>query len=315
MRQISRCGQPPPRFKIVSVRIHLGLVLTLSLLATPASADAPVVTWPGGAAQWARDLDRSGKLLRGAALNDSTGPADRHAALRQMRSGAECLHALALAAITPDSVYSGYLGIQPSPVPRQGQWGNRFVRTTSLVAMSCGMTNLVMGMKNADPEMRQTLGNVAGIVGGTGGMFNMVRPRPKPAPWVDPNEKMRMLIRDTQLRDVFSESSRRLRELAVEFASIAPDSAMPDSAAAELTHRYAGAVDRVSAMFDVEVPHEATVGRAAAAEPQFNTAARARLAGHADHLDAVIAQWREWRWLVGKSQRAALEWRALTEQR
>ena len=296
------------------MRLHLALVAALALLATPASADAALDAWSAAAAHWARSVDRSEALLRTAVARGTIEPGDREATLTQIRDGAASLRILTLAAIAADSTFAGPLVIPPPVMPRQGQWGNRFIRTTGLVAFGCGMVNLVAGMREADPEFRQMLGNVSGIVGGSGALYSIVRPRPKQPPWVDPNERMKTLVREMLLHDTFVETGHRLREVSDELGAIHPDSSATDSATVDVAHRYAGVIDRASALLDVEVPHETTVARSGGDYANFNDAARARLSRLADRLDAVVAQWKAWRWLAGKSQRVTLEHLTFVEQ-
>jgi hypothetical protein len=56
------------------------------------------------------------------------------------------------------------------------------------------------------------------------------------------------------------------------------------------------------------------MARTASAYPKFNEAARGRLALVADQLDHIGAEWRTWRWLVGRSQKDALSFLAMAER-
>jgi hypothetical protein len=300
----------------VKIRPVLGTALALAAVAlvlfvARASADVAPDPWSSTAADWARAVERSEAQLRATAARDSLGAEEREAALAQVRSGAASLRALLASAAAPDSVYGGQL-IASLPQPkRRGQWGDRFIHATGVVAVSCGMVNMVMGMRDGDPDVRQTLGTVSGAVGGSGALFSMVRPRPKPGPWVDPNERMKAMVHEMLLREAFNETGRRLRELSDELGAMRPDSTTGQAASLEIAQRYAGALDRAGALFDVEVPHLSTLARQGGDNANFDPAARARLARGAERLDAVVAQWRSWRWLVGKSQRDALEYAAM----
>lgn len=173
---------------------------------------------------------------------------------------------------------------------------------------------MVAGWRGASNDSRYVMGVVSGAAGGSGALYSLLQPRPKPPPAVDPNERACTVFREMLLRDTFTETGRRLHELADDLGAIHTDPAETDSAAVGLVRRYAGNLERASALLDIQVPHAATVARMGSTYPSFSDAARGRLSLLADHLDRVGAQWREWRWLVGRSQRDALGFLALVER-
>jgi hypothetical protein len=85
--------------------------------------------------------------------------------------------------------------------------GNRFVRTTSVLAITGSLMNILAGMRDdVDPELRQTLGTLSGAVGGAGALFSLLRPRPRPPPYIDPAERALTSTREMLLRDAFAET-------------------------------------------------------------------------------------------------------------
>jgi hypothetical protein len=233
---------------------------------------------------------------------------DREATLTQIRAGAKSLRALLIATTACDTLLNGpMVAVSPRPPNRrQGEWGNRFIRTTGIVAVSTGLLNLAAGMRDADPEMRERLGYIGGAAGGVGALFSMLRPRPKPAPYVDPVVRARTMFREEQLRVAYAEAAGRLHELAAELGAMEADPAPTDSAAIELIHRYSGVLELTSSIYDTQVPHVAMLALSIGEDPSFSEPARIRLSGLVRHLDRSEAEWRAWRWLVARSQRGAL---------
>jgi hypothetical protein len=288
----------------------LALNLLLPIVARADDADP----WQGAAVGWFRSVDRAEAVLMGATLRGGIESAERASVLEEFRVSAGSLRAMAASALWADSLLKGSMAPVPPPQRPQGQWGNRFVRMTSIVAVSTSMAGIVAAARDADPETRNRLAQVSGWVGGSGALFNLLRPRPKPPPYVDPSVRAQTAVREMMVRDTYSETATALRDLMAELDAVNGAGMASDSAAVTLARRYTEALVSTSAILDIQVPHAAAIARQGSSYPGFNPDARARLAALADHMELVSRQWRSWRWLTGRSQRSALGFLALVER-
>jgi hypothetical protein len=293
------------------VRQYL-LVAGLALFAGRASAgltaDTPTDDWSRSASDWFRSVQRSEIQLRVAAARGAVAPADRDAAIAQIRQGAASLRVLLLEIAASDSIVAGPL--LPEPKRRHGPWLSGLTRVVSFVAFSSGLTNLALGWGGASTITRTRLGVVSGAAGS---VFGMLRPK-APTSTDGLDDHTRTVFREMLLRDTFEETWRQIHELSGDLEDIQDATAPDDSALIALVHHYSGTVERISTVLDVQVPHAATVARTSSGYEGFSDSAGAQLTRLADRLDWLGADWRGWRWLVGRSQRDALGFLALLEQ-
>ncbi len=243
-----------------------------------------------------------------------TAAPDRNRVLAQMRIGAATLRSAALAAIAPESLYAGPLEPPPIPRPRQGQWGNRIVKATGIISVSLSLAGIAATARDASENTRSTLALSAGAIGGSGALFNLLRPRPRPPPAIDPNERMRTMFRALQLGDAFKETAEALSGIASEMEAIAALPAATDSAVVIVARRYLSALGRAESAFDVQLPHAASVAREASGYASFSSGARRRLAALAAQFDRTVDEWRQRRWLVERAERVTLDWLAIVER-
>ena len=283
------------------------LVLALMMTAVFAPDACGAAISAGADSAWFETVVRAEAGAPAAGRGAALVVPDRDRVLAQMRSGAVTLRAAALAAMAPESLYAGPLELPPVPRPRQGQWGNRIVKATGIVSVSLSLAGIAASARDASENTRSTLALSAGAIGGAGALFNLLRPRPQPPPAVDPNERMRTMFRGLQLGDAF-ELAEALSAFAAEMEAIGAMPAATDSAMVIVARRYSGALGRAESVFEIQLPHAATVAREASGYASFSPSARGRLGTLSAHVDRAVDEWRARRWLVERSQRVTMGW-------
>ena len=229
-------------------------------------------------------------------------------------NGVHVLGSVICASTAADTVTAGPFAIVRPPEPPSRRWQHRVLGAAGGVSVVTSLVHLLATLNDASPHTSRVLGYVGGSAAAVGGVLTRWMAREPSRPASDTIERMRALGLETYLRVSVDVTERAAEFLWEELRGMALDSCATDRERVRLARRYAGALEEVSVIVDSRVSRSLAIARSCAEYPGFAAESRERCEELASHLDAVVALWRQWRWLFERSKRNTLDYLVLADR-
>ena len=231
--------------------------------------------------------------------------------VEHIRAGVHVLGSLVRASIAADTVLAKPLATVRPHVPPDRRWPRRIFKATSVIS---AVASLAHALSGASPRTRGVLAIVGGSAAGVSGVLDRWLARPTTGPAADPLERTLLLELEADLCDSIHDTEIAAELLWVELRSMALDSCVTAEQVVGFARRYANALHESSVIIDSRVVRSLNIARSCAECPGLAAESRERCGTLATQLDAVVAHWRERRWLIERSKRNTLDYLVLADR-
>lgn len=308
----------PKRWMVRQFRLGPAASLWIALLAAagtaaPAksvSAETDALTLDDA---WFASVARAESLLCAASARGVVDSTECAVVAEQILVGVHVLGAVVQASIAADTALAKPLATARSHEPSGRRWPRGILKSTGMISAVASLGHIVAALSGASPQTRSVLAYVGGSAAGVSGVFDRWLARPTPRP-TDAIERTHLLDLEMDLHDSVHDTEVAAELLWVELRSMALDSCATSAQVVRLARRYANALQESSVIVDSRVVRSLGLAQSCKECPGLAAESRVRCETLASQLDAVVALWREWHWLIERSKRNALDYLVLADR-